>query len=54
MDGGEHWFHTEEQMRFMDEWINDKTVNLAVRLDYKYSKKENCFLKISKSMEIVA
>lgn len=27
MDGGEHWLHTEEQMRFMDEWINDKTVN---------------------------
>lgn len=21
MDGGEHWFHTEEQMGFLDEWI---------------------------------
>ena len=21
MDGGEHWFHTEEQMKFLDEWI---------------------------------
>ncbi len=21
MDGGEHWFHTPEQMRFLDEWI---------------------------------
>ncbi|MCR5090673.1 MAG: hypothetical protein K6C08_14335 [Oscillospiraceae bacterium] len=21
MEGGEHWFHTEEQMRFRDEWI---------------------------------
>lgn len=21
MPGGEHWFHTEEQMRFLDEWI---------------------------------
>ena len=21
MDGGEHWFHTEEQMAFMDNWI---------------------------------
>ena len=21
MPGGEHWFHTEEQMRFMDDWI---------------------------------
>ena len=21
MDGGEHWFHTEDQMRFLDEWI---------------------------------
>lgn len=21
MNGGEHWFHTEEQMKFLDEWI---------------------------------
>ena len=21
MPGGEHWFHTEEQMRYLDEWI---------------------------------
>ena len=21
MDGGEHWFHTEEQMNFLDRWI---------------------------------
>ena len=21
MEGGEHWFHTDEQMRFLDEWI---------------------------------
>lgn len=21
MPGGEHWFHTEEQMRFLDEWL---------------------------------
>ena len=21
MEGGEHWFHTEEQMRFLDDWI---------------------------------
>ena len=21
MQGGEHWFHTEEQMRFLDEWV---------------------------------
>ena len=21
MNGGEHWFHTEEQMRFLDNWI---------------------------------
>ena len=21
MQDGEHWFHTEEQMRFLDEWI---------------------------------
>ncbi len=21
MTGGEHWFHTEEQMRFLDDWV---------------------------------
>jgi pimeloyl-ACP methyl ester carboxylesterase len=24
LDGGEHWFHTWEQMRFLDDWIKDK------------------------------
>lgn len=24
MAGGEHWFHTEAQMRFLDEWIKNK------------------------------
>ena len=24
MEGGEHWFHTEEQMRFLDAWITKK------------------------------
>lgn len=23
MDGGEHWFHTEEQMQFLDAWIEE-------------------------------
>ncbi|MBR6847003.1 MAG: alpha/beta hydrolase [Bacteroidales bacterium] len=23
MDSGEHWFHTEEQMRFLDDWIRN-------------------------------
>ncbi len=23
MKNGEHWFHTEEQMRFLDEWIKE-------------------------------
>ena len=21
MPGGEHWFHTEEQMQFLDQWL---------------------------------
>lgn len=25
MDGGEHWFHTQEQMRFLDKWIMSTT-----------------------------
>ena len=24
MENGGHWFHTEEQMRFLDEWISQK------------------------------
>lgn len=24
METGEHWFHTEEQMRFLDDWIRGK------------------------------
>ncbi len=23
MENGEHWFHTEEQMRFLDEWVKE-------------------------------
>ena len=23
MESGEHWFHTEEQMQFLDEWIRE-------------------------------
>lgn len=23
MEGGEHWFHTEEQMRFLDAWVRE-------------------------------
>lgn len=25
MEGGEHWFHTDEEMAFLDKWINEKT-----------------------------
>lgn len=28
MPGGEHWFHTEEQMRFLDAWILKEEKNL--------------------------
>ena len=24
MENGEHWFHTEEQIRFLDAWIRDR------------------------------
>ena len=23
MEGGEHWFHTEDQMKFLDEWMQN-------------------------------
>ncbi|MBR5429630.1 MAG: alpha/beta hydrolase [Firmicutes bacterium] len=28
MPNGEHWFHTEEQLRFLDGWIREKTAAL--------------------------
>ncbi len=28
MDGGEHWFHTDEQMFFLDSWIREKSGSL--------------------------
>lgn len=24
MPGGEHWFHTDEQMRFLDAWVTEE------------------------------
>ena len=27
MPGGEHWFHTEEQMQFLDHWISERSLN---------------------------
>ena len=27
MPGGEHWFHTEEQMQFLDDWIRARSLN---------------------------
>ena len=26
MESGEHWFHTEEQMRFLDDWIRSEAL----------------------------
>jgi hypothetical protein len=27
MPGGEHWFHTEEQMQFLNHWIRERSLN---------------------------
>ena len=29
MPGGEHWFHTREQMRFLDQWIREQRRNTS-------------------------
>jgi hypothetical protein len=29
MDGGEHWFHTPEQMLFLDDWARKKLTNFT-------------------------
>ena len=31
MPGGEHWFHTEEQMQFLDRWIREHSQNDVCR-----------------------
>jgi len=30
MEGGEHWFHTEKQMHFLDEWIQKECINQKI------------------------
>ena len=35
MEGGEHWFHTEEQMRFLDEWIKKEHQTYNIRIQKK-------------------
>ena len=27
MPGGEHWFHTDKQMQFLDQWIRERSLN---------------------------
>ena len=29
MEGGEHWFHTEAQMAFLDDWIKEKEQDIS-------------------------
>ena len=31
MENGEHWFHTEEQMHFLDEWMEEKVLKAAFK-----------------------
>jgi len=31
MEGGEHWFHTEAQMRFLDAWIRAREADRALK-----------------------
>ena len=33
MEGGEHWFHTNAQMQFLDAWVRANTVDLAEEPD---------------------
>ncbi len=32
MENGEHWFHTEEQMRFLDKWITECKNNEEIKI----------------------
>ena len=43
MESGEHWFHTEEQMRFLDDWIRSREEREAEaqrRFEMKQAKKK--------------
>ncbi len=33
MEGGEHWFHTPDQMAFLDRWVTDPMEVFARRED---------------------
>lgn len=45
MNGGEHWFHTEEQMNFLDAWLNGAVSNA---LDF-----ETTPLRVKKVLTII-
>lgn len=36
MPGGEHWFHTEEQMKFLDAWITGSGNEAGVEFIREY------------------
>lgn len=43
MDGGEHWFHTDAQMLFLDNWIkkckdNNEDMKMQIEAEYTISK----------------
>lgn len=46
MKGGEHWFHTEEQIRFLDGWIKEKTNYRGKNMD-----KNNVIIRLEKKEE---
>lgn len=43
MKGGEHWFHTEEEMKFLDEWIRGQSVFTI------HDNKDRCFQNVRPS-----
>ena len=50
MKGGEHWFHTDEQMRFLDDWIK----NIYVRGDRMKNNIAYCGLDCEKCEAYIA
>ena len=41
--GGEHWFHTDEQMQFLDKWIRERSVNDETRIKVSGRQREWSF-----------
>ena len=53
MPGGEHWFHTREQMRFLEEWIKEAGDRSSTPFSERGPGKSGCPLDFSEKQDII-